>query len=1148
MPYTHNFEGWLLKLDLRGTPNLHTFESHRGGGALKGQSFLVLKEVEFNYHAHCCQLKRSNYSYYEPDFRISVGKREASSYWDVIQQLYDRYLGQPPSSSQHALASKTEEKSRHKRETIPDEDTVNDSLTCLNYTDLNIVLFPPVTETPATEEPTTTAYTVPPTTTLPPCDCGGDSTCINCLHQECLNIVFNCDPYRYICEGDCSGKRRRRYVAAVEEGTGLCSCEGDQQCEECVNFACDAEFSPNCPMYQSICDCQRRQKRNAMDSSSTGETNNITSDLLPDGWFFHPNSTDLICTNNEIVNITTQMYRPCPDDESPSPIAPSHTASAVPDISPTPTTLQTNIILGPSPLSTVVTAETSTPIMTDSVVTPVPCSSDIVEVFCTLTISLPPPPTTVPPTTTAPMLPPCDCGGDSTCINCLHQECLNIVFDCDPYRYICEGDCSGKRRRRYIAAVEEGARLKRDTPATPLLPDGWFYPNPDNTSLACIPISEIENTTVTTNVMMTTTTPTIESSTTSTVLVSPTGSNVILPVCSPELFPLDGTRLPLKPFPTICSPGEDPFNPCEDLLGEDDVLRSFIWIVIILAFFGNFLVILVFLGYTVIIKRTKVELFVVHFFYFNLAVADFIMGIYLFTIAVQDLRTLGNFSMFDVAWRTQGGCDFAGFCAITSTMVSVYVLLIITVERLYTFSRALQKSHTSKTVAGILMIAGWGFGILMGILPVLTNDVNDYTKTAICLPFDVSSKLALSYVLFLLLFTGIVFMVIAICYVIIFYQVFYRQKGTISSVSDKKRWKTELKVALRMGTLVLTNFICWFPIALLGISAAVGNSLVDNITFAKWVMVFIFPINACLNPILYSVLSKVFRDNLVLTLGKCGVCGGQVSRIRRQRAGFTPSVTSDPHSQVSSEAGLVSDGRRGTIIERFRQFSISSTTNLLGRRNSTMSQVSSEEHYQIDLMRAQRRRSSEYSSASSEDILGVKVNSRRGSAFSGGSIEEMTTFSNPGFRSSSPVGGSIIADGNHKGSPRPRISLGAVPEENENLPSEVPFAPEPSGEGGENPAYLETEIHGAAGTSSNSDEQHACGNETTTNSSQTVNHHKLEAESTIGARTNAEHDSGTHSISSADSVDTGDYFARRTASNDYLHGSQEVATFSIEFD
>lgn len=156
-----------------------------------------------------------------------------------------------------------------------------------------------------------------------------------------------------------------------------------------------------------------------------------------------------------------------------------------------------------------------------------------------------------------------------------------------------------------------------------------------------------------------------------------------------------------------------------------------------------------------------------------------------------------------------------------------------------------------------------------------------------------------------------------------------------------------------------------------------------------------------------------------------------------------------------------------------------------------MSQASSEEHYQIELIRAQRRRSSEYSSASSEDILGVKVNSRRGSAFSGGSMEEMTTLSNPGFRSSSPVGGSTSADGaagNHKGSPRPRISLGAVPEENENFLSEIADASEVSGEGKQNLAYLENETE-AADTSANKDKHVYYGN-----GIQVVNQHTIDSE------------------------------------------------------
>ena len=1005
MPYTRHLGGWLSVLDLRGTPNLHTFNSHKEGGILQGQSFAFLRDAAFNYHAHCCQLKRSNYSYYKLDVNSFGRKRETSSHWDILQKVYDYFLGESH-SSEDTGASNDHPKVRYTRQTNSDENEITGSLTCLNYTDLNIALFPTATEPPVTE-----------------------------------TIMTTTDSF-------------------------VCGCDGSQDCDDCVDFDCEnGIIVDDCTVYQSQCDChnQLRRKRNAVDNSSIGETNNV----LPGDWFFHPNITDLICTDNEIVNITTQVYRPC-TDEGPSSIAPSHTVSTVLDISPTPTTLQTNTVPASSPLSTVAIAEPST----TSVVAPSACSSSIVDVFCTLTVTV----VSSPP-----------------------------------------GNCSGKRQRRYTTADEEEARKKRDI-SNAFLPEGWFYPNPDNMTFACVLVSE----NITTD-PATTTTP---APTTLTTTPPP-------PVCDAVSIPL---AVPLIKLSTVCSPLEDPFNPCEDLLGRDHILRSFIWIVIILALVGNSLVIVVFLGYTVIMKHTKVELFVMHFFYFNLAVADFLMGIYLFTIAVQDLHTLGNFSMFDVAWRTEGGCDFAGFCAITSTMMSVYVLLVITVERLYTFSRALQNSHTSKTTAVILMAIGWGFGILVGILPVITNDVNDYSRTAICLPFDVSSKLSLSYVLFLLLFTGIVFVAITVCYIIIFYQVFYRHKATINSVNERRRWKTELKVALRMGTLVLTNFICWFPIALLGISAAVGNSLVSNITFAKWVMVFIFPINACLNPILYSILSKVFRDNLILTLGKCGVCGRQVSRIRRHRAGFTPSVTSS-RGPISSEAGLASESRRGTIIERFRNFSITSTTNLLGRRSSVMSQASSEEHYQIDLMRAQRRRSSEYSSASSEDILGVKVNSRRGSAFSGGSMEEMTTFSNPGFRSSSPVGGSTITDGNHKGSPWPRISLGAVPEENENS-SEFAVAPELNGVGKQNPAYLESETETGDTLASVVDKHNG-------NSPQTVNQYRI-IDSTetdkdnTSSNTVGEHDSGV-STDSTDSTAKGDNLP--VSPDSYVH-----ETVSIEFD
>lgn len=222
---------------------------------------------------------------------------------------------------------------------------------------------------------------------------------------------------------------------------------------------------------------------------------------------------------------------------------------------------------------------------------------------------------------------------------------------------------------------------------------------------------------------------------------------------------VDLSEFKVSDDPIQCFPMEDDFNPCENLLGNSHVLRVFIWIVIIVALFGNALVILVFIGYSVFIRRAKQELFLIHFLYFNLAIADFLMGTYLFIIAVVDLVTLDDFSSFDIGWRTGPGCGFTGFCAIVSTMMSMYTLLVITLERTYTITFVMRRKLTKLTI-GVVMVIGWIFAIIMGILPLA--GISTYSSVAICLPFDVTEPASLGYVAFLLLITGLVFIVILV--------------------------------------------------------------------------------------------------------------------------------------------------------------------------------------------------------------------------------------------------------------------------------------------------------------------------------------------------------------------------------------------------
>lgn len=487
----------------------------------------------------------------------------------------------------------------------------------------------------------------------------------------------------------------------------------------------------------------------------------------------------------------------------------------------------------------------------------------------------------------------------------------------------------------------------------------------------------------------------------------------------------------------ICTPAEDPFNPCLDLLGTSDGLRAAIWMVCLLALVGNILVFVVFIGYSVIIRRAQQDLFAIHFMYFNLALADFFMGMYLFIIAVVDADTKGSFYLRDIAWRTGHGCGFAGFCAILSTVVSVYVLVVITLERTYTITQVFKRKKLTRIRVCIIMGVGWLIGVFYAMLPLV--GVNDYSTVAICLPFNVTKSIGRAYVVFLLLVTGIAFIVIAICYGMIFQQVFCKC-GKIGPIQDKKRRITDMKIAIRIFILIFTNLVCWFPIALMSLTAAFNKSLVSNLEFARWAIVFVFPINACLNPFLYSITTRVFRDQFILILNKCGLFKKRAHRIKNAQVGITPSYT----SKTSNTSGGFANNK---FVSRLRSFSLTSqgsTLNLLERMNrrasatGTLNDSGGLNH--LRLYNSNIRRTSNASNTSSDEMS----NSRRGSAFSAGSNDVLlgTIYTNNGLLSSGSLEAVKENGGTAEVQNRARAkisasSLGVLPEEDGELPVEA---------------------------------------------------------------------------------------------------------------
>ncbi|XP_064489442.1 relaxin receptor 1-like isoform X7 [Ornithodoros turicata] len=67
-------------------------------------------------------------------------------------------------------------------------------------------------------------------------------------------------------------------------------------------------------------------------------------------------------------------------------------------------------------------------------------------------------------------------------------------------------------------------------------------------------------------------------------------------------------------------------------------------------------------------------------------------------------------------------------------------------------------------------------------------------------------------------------------------------------------------IAKRFAFIVGTNFFCWMPIVIMKIAAIAGMPISEALY--AWVAVFLLPVNSALNPVLYTLTTRLFRQRL----------------------------------------------------------------------------------------------------------------------------------------------------------------------------------------------------------------------------------------------------------------------------------------------
>ncbi|XP_077488622.1 uncharacterized protein LOC144099302 isoform X2 [Amblyomma americanum] len=313
----------------------------------------------------------------------------------------------------------------------------------------------------------------------------------------------------------------------------------------------------------------------------------------------------------------------------------------------------------------------------------------------------------------------------------------------------------------------------------------------------------------------------------------------------------------------VCEPRGDGISSLAHLL-DSVVLRVAVWVVALVACLGNLLVLV---GRLVLREPNAVHSFYIK----NLALADLIMGVYLFVIASHDVMFRGEYIRHDFRWRRSVGCSVSGFLSTVSSEASVFTLTVITVDRFVSIMYPLSLKRRTFRFAWLCMLFVWLLTLLLAAVPMMRPDYYGeefYGSNGVCLPLHIHDPDSRGWEYSAFVFcvvNSIAFAFIAYAYLTMFVTITHSKVGLRSTQQLHDR-----AIAKRFAFIVGTDFLCWMPIVFIKIVAIAGTKIDE--TLYAWVAVFLLPVNSALNPVLYTLTTRMFKQQLNRFLGNLRQC------------------------------------------------------------------------------------------------------------------------------------------------------------------------------------------------------------------------------------------------------------------------------------
>ena len=261
-----------------------------------------------------------------------------------------------------------------------------------------------------------------------------------------------------------------------------------------------------------------------------------------------------------------------------------------------------------------------------------------------------------------------------------------------------------------------------------------------------------------------------------------------------------------------CYPPEDEFSSCADLM-RNDVLRWFLWIIGFCALLGNLGVLI----YRFVFDRQTLKkghgVLIA-----NLGISDFCMGIYLLIIASADTHYRGIYIWNDISWREGRLCSFAGVMAFIASECSVVFLCLITIDRIIAVRFPFGQYRVTQKRGIVTCLSVWVLMTILSVAPLLPSSYFNnefYSRSAVCLALPLTRDRPAGWeygTAIFIIFNFVVFLIIAAGQLVIYKEVAIAVDAKIRT----QRRSQDMAIARGLFLVVLSDFVCWFPIGVMG--------------------------------------------------------------------------------------------------------------------------------------------------------------------------------------------------------------------------------------------------------------------------------------------------------------------------------------------